>query len=86
MTKHNFLNDVLDGYNARDNGARCPHLFSSDCWLAWEAGYTMAMHGFSCPVKARKSRGYLMVIHTSANEFKIGFEGDDLSKRIVNRY
>ena len=83
---YNFITETLAGYNAREDRTPCPFIFSSDCWLAWEAGYEMAMRGFSRPIKARKSRGYLMVLQTAANEIKIGFQGADLSKRIINRY
>ena len=59
--------------------ARCPYYFSSDCWLAFQAGALMATRGLSAPAKCRKSRGYSLKITTKGGtDFLFTARGNDL--------
>jgi len=70
----------FEGYNAQDVLAN-PHLWSSDNWLLFEAGYLFAKRGTSTPIKATKSRGFSVRIFTQANQWimrfnkRLNFEG-----------
>jgi len=56
-----------------------PFIWSSACWLLFEAGLLWANRGSSAPVAARKSRGYSVRVQTHANDWVIEFAGDDLT-------
>ena len=85
QAKDMFTRDAVAGYLARDDRSHNPYLFSSDCWLVWEAGYQLAYVGCSKPVKAKKSRGYSVTLWTQANKFTVKFEGDGLDKVNISR-
>jgi hypothetical protein len=55
-----------------------PFIWSSACWLLFEAGRLWANGGRSAPIMARKLRGYSVKVQTSANDFLICFNGADL--------
>ena len=59
-----------------------PYIWSSSCWMLFEAGLLWANRGASAPVAARKSRGYSVRVQTAANEFLISFVGDDLTPEL----
>ena len=63
----------FEGYNAQDALAN-PHLWSSDNWLLFEAGYLFAKRGASTPIKAIKSRGFSVRILTEANQWIMRFD------------
>ena len=59
-----------------------PYIWSSNCWLLFEAGLLWANRGSSAPVSARKSRGYTVKVQTYANDWLISFVGDDLTPEL----
>ena len=63
----------FEGYNAQDALAN-PHLWSSDNWLLFQAGFLFAKRGASTPIKATKSRGYSVRIFTQVNEWIMRFD------------
>jgi hypothetical protein len=65
----------MAGYNSQDATIDNPYLWSSDNWLAYDAGYVFAKRGASTPIKARKSRGYSVRVETAGgNEFVIQYD------------
>ena len=66
----------LESFKARTSN---PYIWSSNCWLLFEAGLLWANRGSSAPVSARKSRGYTVKVQTYANDWLISFVGDDLT-------
>ena len=66
----------LESLKARTSN---PYIWSSSCWLLFEAGLLWANRGSSAPVSARKSRGYTVRVQTQANDWVIEFAGDDLT-------
>ncbi len=73
--------DALEKLSTRDNpgGKRNPYLFSSDSWLAFEAGQALCERGLTRPERAHKSRGCSVRIVTSGQtEFLFKASGDDL--------
>jgi hypothetical protein len=63
----------FEGYNAQDVLAN-PHLWSSDNWLLFQAGFLFAKRGASTPIKATKSRGFSVRIFTQANQWVMRFD------------
>ena len=63
----------FEGYNAQDALAN-PHLWSSDNWLLFQAGFLFAKRGASTPIKATKSRGFSVRIFTQANQWIMRFD------------
>ena len=63
----------FEGYNAQDALAN-PHLWSSDNWLLFQAGFLFAKRGASTPIKATKSRGFSVRILTEANQWIMRFD------------
>lgn len=61
------LEVVMAGYDANSapltslTGVN-PYLYSSDFWLLWEAGHWLQRTGKSRPVRAKKSRGYVVKV------------------------
>jgi hypothetical protein len=66
----------LESLKARTSN---PYIWSSACWMLFEAGLLWANGGRSAPVAARKSRGYTVRVQTAANDWVITFAGDDLT-------
>ncbi len=61
-------------------GAPNPYYWSSDSWVAFEAGAALSQSGRTAPVKCRKSKGYSVRIETAGDTiilFKFG--GKDLT-------
>lgn len=58
-----------------------PYLFSSPCWMAWEAGYEL--RGMSDIISVHSSRGYSVRVATrEGGAFRIRFEGKKLHPHI----
>ena len=63
-----MFDPFFEGYDAQDI-IENPHLWSSDNWLLFQAGFLFAKRGASTPIKATKSRGYSVRIFTQANDW-----------------
>jgi len=74
--------DFVRGRESLKTRESNPYLWSSSCWLLFEAGLLWANGGRSAPVSARKSRGYSVRVLTHDNEFLISFVGDDLTPEL----
>lgn len=62
-----------------------PYIFSSPCWIAYRAGYTLASSGRSRPVKAAMSRGFSFKMETTGgNMFLVKFS-KDLQSTVIER-
>lgn len=68
-----MFDPFFEGYDAQDI-IENPHLWSSDNWLLFQAGFLFAKRGASTPIKATKSRGYSVRIFTQANEWVMRFD------------
>jgi hypothetical protein len=81
MSKFGYLTqEALEGFNAYKAGGTCPYLFSSDCWLVWQAGFEMARYNFAPPAMAKKSTGYSVKTRTLQGIITIKFTGDALDQ------
>lgn len=63
MARANDLTpEALEGFDAGMKGLNrvkdCPHLATSACWYAWQAGYYMAWRGMPAPSDVRMGRGH----------------------------
>jgi hypothetical protein len=68
--------EAAQGYAyVNERRSPCGYYFSSDCWLAWQAGVAMAARDLSRPVRVRKSRGYTLRI-TTANGAAYTFKAE----------
>ena len=76
----NLTQEALDGFNAYNLGGTCPFLFSSDCWVAWQAGFEMGRYKLPPPSNVTKSRAYSVKSKTLAGIITIKFLGDALDK------
>ena len=64
----------------------CKHYFSSDAWLAYQAGSAMFSKGVTRPTAAFKSRGYSVRLETaSGTKFVFKAAGEDLEKQDLDR-
>ena len=71
----NLIEYARDGFFSRLENTTNPHMYSSACWYAWEAGRALDHSGRTKPVKATMGRGYSVNLKTAANEFKAIFHG-----------
>lgn len=70
----------------RDNAPANPFLWSSDSWLAFEAGEHMGRNGLTVPARVTKSRGYSVKVRTiGGTDFLYRATGDNLSDRELIR-
>jgi hypothetical protein len=74
--------DFTLGFESLKARATNPFIWSSSCWMLFEAGLLWANRGSSAPVMARKSRGYTVKVQTAANDYLISFVGDDLTPEL----
>lgn len=69
------LEVVLAGYDANSapmtslTGVN-PYYYSSDCWLMWEAGHWLQRSGMARPMRAKKSRGYVVKVSYNGAHWK----------------
>lgn len=76
---NDLTKEALEGYGAKGLG-EAPYYWSSDSWLAWNAGKALDARGSTAPAKVRKSRGYSLRIVTSGQgEFTFTASGKDLA-------
>lgn len=80
----NLTAEFIEGYNAQDAQIDNPYLWSSDSWLAYDAGAAFAKYGYSTPTRAAKSRGYSLRVQTAANDFTITYNAA-LSAAVIVR-
>ena len=74
--------EARDGYD--DPEGRNPHLFSSDRWMAHQAGRALAAR--ARPARAWKARGHAVNVEGSGgNLFRVAFSGKDLGTASVER-
>ena len=74
--------DFVMGLESLKTGAPNPFIWSSACWMLFEAGLLWANGGRSAPIIARKSRGYTVRVETADNVFIVAFVGDDLRPEV----
>ena len=74
--------DFVKGLESLKARTTNPYIWSSTCWMLFEAGLLWANGGRSAPVKAFKSRGYSVHVQTHDNDFIIRFVGDDLTPEL----
>lgn len=74
--------DFMLGFEGLGKETKNPFIWSSACWMLWEAGRLWANGGRSAPIMARKSRGYSVKVQTAANDFLICFDGSELTPSI----
>lgn len=80
--------ECMQGYSADSDmpGAKCPFYFSSDSWLAYQAGQLMAAKGLSAPALCRMSRGFSVRIRTKGDtDFLFKAAGADLENMFLTR-
>jgi hypothetical protein len=70
--------DFVLGFEGLGKETKNPFIWSSACWMLFEAGRLWANGGRTLPIMARKSRGYTVKVQTSANDYLIAFQGKDL--------
>lgn len=77
-----ILSALQSGYREEQNN----HCYSSDKWLAHEAGYTLNKRGMPSIRAAAKSRGYSIRVETvSHNEMIIHFNKNTLTPDSIER-
>ncbi len=86
MTRNNLLIECAQGFASDPDFSRNPHYWSSDSWLAYEAGAALCSHFVRTqthilvanePSACSKSRGYSVKIRTRAGaEFVYRASGD----------
>lgn len=62
---------IRDAFNAgvlASPGAQCPHIWSSDCFEAWEAGRALASQGHDVESLVKKSRATFTARLSSGRE------------------
>ena len=70
----------------RDVAPSNPFYWSSDSWLAFEAGEHLGRNGVTVPARAAKSRGYSVKIRTiGGTDFIYRATGPDLENRELIR-
>ena len=84
-----MANDLTEafmaGWNSQDAQIDNPYLWSSDNWLAYDAGAQFYKRGTSTPIKAKKSKGYSIRVFTHANEFIIKYDTATLARVTIER-
>ncbi len=86
MTRNNLLSECAQGFASDPDFSRNPYRWSSDSWLAYEAGAALSSHFVPTqthimpenePSACSKSRGYSVKIRTRAGaEFIYCVSGD----------
>lgn len=82
-------NDLTDafmkGWHASDAQTDNPFLWSSDNWLAFDAGAQFYKQGTSMPIKAKKSKGYSIRVMTNDNEYIVKYDTATLARVTIER-
>jgi hypothetical protein len=66
----NLTEAFLEGYHAQDYIIDNPYLWSSPCWLAFDAGGTFAKEGGEPPLSCKASRGYSLRFTTKGKQWQ----------------
>ena len=84
--------EAFDGYRNSDQtdwrgtAPANPFYYSSDSWLAFEAGEYLGRNGVTHPVRCTKSRGYsVKVLTNSGTDYLYALTGDDLEVVTLTR-
>jgi hypothetical protein len=85
MAKNDLTNEFMAGWNCSNAQIDNPYLWSSDSWLAFNAGAEFYKRGTSTPIKVRKSRGYSIRVYTGDSEFTIKYDTATLSRYTIER-
>ncbi len=79
--------EATQWFDAACEGEAANHYYwSSDAWLAFEAGAAIARAGRTRPTQCRKSRGFMVKVETAGGaELTFKAAGPDLAQHTLER-